>query len=51
MNIFVREPIRSVFFNSGDAKSAGKDIVAIPDKYQPFVLLGGPRALAIAPVR
>ena len=51
VDIGVREPIRSVFFNSGDANSAGKDIVATPDKYPPFVLHGGPRGLVIAPVR
>ena len=51
LDIGVREPIRSVFFSSGNAHTAGKDVIATPEKYPPFILHGGPRALAIPPVR
>ncbi len=44
VNIFVREPIRSIFFSAG-----GTEVIATPDKSPPFVLHGGIRPHVVPP--
>ena len=44
MNIFVREPIRSLLFSF-----SGNEIIAMPDKHPPYMLHGGLRPLVVPP--
>ena len=44
VNIFVREPIRSLLFGAG-----GNEIIAMPDKHAPYMLHGGSRSLVVPP--